>query len=106
MTDPRLEAAGIELLVLAPEQAEFRLSGHWRGRPVRWHVTLEALDHPGRRHAPAAPQYIELESAEASEIPVRVGLRIDRVDAAAVLKTGIMLRNYRRLRPGRHEWTP
>ncbi len=105
MTDARLEAAGIELVALAPERAEFRLPGRWQGRPVRWRVTLEALDHPSRRQL-AVPQYIELVPAGGEEVPVRVGLRIVRVDVPAVLKTGIMLRNYRRLRPGRHEWTP
>jgi len=73
---------------------------------VRWRVHLEALDHPDRHAGPEAAQYIEFAPADGPEIPVRVGLRIARLDVAAVLKTGIMLRNYRRLRPGRHEWTP
>lgn len=96
----RLAAAGIELLALAPERAEFRMAGRWLGRQVWWRVRLEAL---GRSRA-GVPQYIEIAREPGREVPVRIGLRIDRVDVAAVLKTAILLRNYRRLRPGRHEW--
>ncbi|RMG29001.1 MAG: hypothetical protein D6721_07210 [Gammaproteobacteria bacterium] len=96
-----LAAAGIELRSLTPSRAVFRFTGPFEGREVRWEARLRRLAPDSR-----APQYLEVGRPEAGCVPIEIGLRIPRVDRAAVLKTVIMVRNYRRLRTGRHEWNP
>ena len=38
-------------------------------------------------------------------VKIRIGLQLERIDPQVILKTIIMVRKYRRLRTGRHEFS-
>lgn len=80
-------------------RARIRFAGRFEGEPVVWDALILALDP-----ADDAPQYIEIGEAGPLGRRLTVGLKVPRLDAAALLKTTIMVRNYKRLRRGRHEF--
>lgn len=97
----RLQAAGedYELLeALTPQRARFRFIGSFSGREVIWDTTLVALGCVGVK------QYLEIGAATGEQRPIEVGLLVDELGTAAIQKTIIMIRNYRRLHEGRHEY--
>lgn len=76
-----------------------RFEGTFAGRAVNWHATVLAL---GSRQAIACTrQYIEIEAHTSGQPRVQIGLHVDRIDRATLLKTVVMVRNYKRLRHGR-----
>ena len=85
-----------------------RFEGPFEGRQVTWLATLQALlESPSTDLArqPAA-NYIEIGAAGPDSVPITVGLQVERIDPPTVRKAMIMIRRYRRLRRGRHEYTP
>jgi hypothetical protein len=77
--------------------AEVRFIGPFEGREIVWQARIE--------RSPGA-QFIDVGEPAGDTCPVRVGLRVAAIDAPAILKTIVMLRRYKRLRRGRHEFRP
>jgi hypothetical protein len=66
---------------------------------VVWDCDFLTLDA-----ARAARNFIDVGESGPQGVPVRVGLAVTRIDRPAIEKMILMIRNYRRLRPGRHEY--
>ena len=122
MSDPGAElaaylaSAGLPYRALSPlggTCVQVCFLGVFQGQSVAWDaeiLTLEEYDQRQGRHAPTpAPvrtwrQFIEIGMHAQQGVALRVGLAVPRIDAATVLRTMVMIRNYKRLRPGRHEF--
>ena len=122
MSDPCAElsaylaSAGLAYRALSPlggGVAQVRFLGSFQGQAVVWDaqiLTLQAYDQEQTRRAdrplPARTWYpfIEIGAPGQHGMPLRVGLGVACIDAATVLRTMVMIRNYKRLRPGRHEF--
>ncbi len=94
-----VEQHGIHYTLLEPlraERARFSFFGPFENREIRWDATLVALGS-GR-------SYIDIGAEAAGGRVVQVGLAVPVIDAAVVLRTIVMLRQYKRLRAGRHEF--
>lgn len=99
----------------ARDHAHIRFTGTFQGDEVIWDAVIVTLAHEFRERYPAGersttnvslPQFIEVGATENGMRKLRVGLNVPRIDAATLHKTIIMIRNYKRLRPGRHEYAP
>ena len=111
-----LAAAGLAYRTLSPlggAYVQIGFLGVFQGQPVAWDaeiLTLEEYDRRQDRLAPsAAPvrtwrQFIEIGGHTPQGVALRVGLAVPQIDAATVLRSIVMIRNYKRLRPGRHEF--
>lgn len=98
----RLAAAGTDYLlgsVLPGNCAELRFTGTLAGKRIIWDARILAQG----RHS-TAPQFIEIAAAGYPQRRVTIGLNVDEIDAPVLQKTIIMLRKYRRLHVGRHEF--
>ncbi len=122
MSDPGVELAaylartGLPYQTLSPlggASAQVRFLGVFQGQAVAWDaqiLTLGAYDQEQMRRAPTPPRertwqaFIEIGTPAEHGVPLRVGLAVPQIDAATVLRTIVMIRNYKRLRPGRHEF--
>lgn len=95
-------------LLDAPDGRTLRLrfEGRLEGRPVTWLATLHALAQSQSADATrqGAANYIEIGEAGCDTVPITVGLQVERIDLPTVRKAMIMIRRYKRLRPGRHEY--
>jgi len=94
-----IEQHGIRYTLLEPlraERARFSFSGPFENREIRWDATLVALAS-GR-------SYIDIGAEAGGRRIVQIGLAVPVIDAAVVLRTIVMLRQYKQLRAGRHEF--
>ena len=109
-----LASRGSEYLLLSPlpdSVADVRFIGRFDGRDVVWEMRLYTLDRYAieRGNAPAAPDVrprglMVIEPLAGQTMRVEVALRLPEIGEPAVRKTIVMLRNYRRLRPGLRTW--
>ena len=83
-----------------------RFEGRFEGRQVAWLATLLALaeSQPTDPTRQPAPNYIEVGEADLDTVPITVGLQVERIDPPTVRKAMIMIRRYKRLHRGRHEY--
>jgi hypothetical protein len=94
------------------QQVRVRFTGSFQGRDVVWDCHFTTLnvrrkDHTGstERDQEQAPRnFIEIDEPGASGIPIRVGLDLPFIDMPAIRKMIIMVRNYKGLHRGRHEF--
>lgn len=108
-----LDRSGLPWLVIEQTNdcAELRFTGPFEGREVVWHctfVTLQAELNRLAQESPRAPDslrnFIEIGEPGASGVPIRVGLALPRIDPPAIEKMIHMVRLYKFLRRGRHEY--
>ncbi|MFA7592203.1 MAG: hypothetical protein WCY26_00525 [Thiohalobacteraceae bacterium] len=87
---------------LGGREARLRFSGRFDGEDVVWDAELVAL--AATEDAPL--QYLDIGVPGPRGVPIRIGLAVAAIDRSTLLKTIIMVRNYKRLRRGRHEFGP
>jgi hypothetical protein len=97
------------------ERAHIQFTGMFQGNEVIWDAVIVTLAYYYREqyHAgklPGAdfslPQFIEVEAAADGMWKLKVGLNVPCIDDATLRKTIIMIRNYKRLHLGLHEYEP
>lgn len=110
----RLQRQGQRYEALSPvdqPRVQVRFPGHFEGRDVIWDACLQTLRYE-YEHAASRPkrspatlrQYILIEPAVDDRMPITVALNVPQFDEPSILKTIIMIHNYKRLRLGRHEF--
>jgi hypothetical protein len=110
--DQYLADSGQDFIIagkLHDQQAHVRFTGTFHGQAVVWDcefVTLagEAERTAGATASSAVRNFIEVTEAGPHGVPIRVGLDIARIDRPAIEKMIIMIRNYKNLHYGRHEY--
>ncbi|MGA7799619.1 MAG: hypothetical protein WCC36_02315 [Gammaproteobacteria bacterium] len=101
--------AGVQCLSPLPDsRARIRFSGVFQGREVLWDMRLYTLrryaqEHPGQEPG-TLRAFIDIAPDEDGQYRLEVGLDVPVIDEPTVRKAVLMIRNYRRLRLGRHEW--
>ena len=108
----RLEATGRPYEALMPlggNAARVRFLGTLEGSEVLWNATLITLEHycrglPPAERALGVRQFIALAPVQDGRGSITIALNVPRIDGPAILKTIIMIRQWKRLRPGRHEY--
>lgn len=101
----RAELAGADFAAVTEldgPAARIRFIGRFQDEEVVWDAQLIALAPLD----PDAPQFLEIGAPDAQGVPIRIGLNVPRIDRPTVMKTLIMVRNYKLLRAGRHEFGP
>jgi hypothetical protein len=90
------------------DHVHVRFTGPFRGRQVTWDARIITLAHAARSRPANGTaklrQFIEVGRDNGGTRQLRIGLNLDRIDEPAILKTIIMIRQYRRLQEGRHEY--
>ena len=90
------------------QRKRVRFRGPFLGTEVEWDATIVTLEQlwresGGGQNRPLRP-FIHIGPEGEHGRLLTVGLAVPRIDRAVVEKTRIMIRNYKRLAPGRHEW--
>ena len=91
-----------------PDRADITFKARFEGEMLSWQATVMTLSWYARQESPrratANRQFIDMQTPKNGTCRVSVGLCVDRIDPQVLMKTVIMLRQYKRLRPGRHEY--
>jgi len=112
--DSRVPAGrqAIRYTLLAPlrdHEAHFAFDGPFEGETVRWDARLLTLAE-AIRTGRAGPEtrtrrpFIDIGEATPAGRALTVALDIEQIDEPTLLRTIIMIRQYKRLRTGRHEF--
>lgn len=86
---------------LLPGRARFTFTGPFQGKIILWNATLRAFDSASASAAKTVSS-IDVGEMTAAGRALTITLDIPAVDEAAILRTIIMIRQYKRLRPGHH----
>lgn len=95
--------------VLSPEHCRIQFTGMFNNKQVVWDVCIRTLrDYANDIQTNKAAQislkqFIEIEQGEACYRALVV-LKLHEIDTAAIGRTIIMIRKYKRLHLGRHEY--
>lgn len=105
----QVAGSGKDYLVIAKDagqrQVQIRFLGTLQGREVIWNARLLALC--GESRVSAHPrQFIEVSPRDALDYDLTIGLAVPEIDRATILKAMIMIRKYKRLHVGYHEFGP
>ncbi|MGD8407324.1 MAG: hypothetical protein PVG50_02175 [Thiohalophilus sp.] len=110
----RLQQEGRRYQALSPinqSRVHIQFPGHFQEQEIIWDAQLFTLEHEYRQHTSDARQssqtcrqYIEISPGKDHLVPITVALNVPEFDEPAILKTMIMIHNYKRLRFGRHEF--
>jgi len=103
--------------LLQPIQAQlarFRFDATFQNKPVHWQAELLTLEYYYQRGVESGlyakeavvslQQFIEIAPQESDPRPIRIVLALPQITRASLLKTIIMIRNYKRLHTGRHSY--
>jgi hypothetical protein len=101
---------------LGGQTAHIRFRGPFQGDEVLWDthlITLQEIYRQGNatgkypeKDTISLSQFIEINEKDTAEVTLTVGIDVPVIDTPTVLKTIIMIHNYKRLRHGRHEYGP
>ena len=112
---PQREQQSDDYQALSPldqPRIHIRFDGHFQGRQIIWDADLRTLKYEHEQTTtekqPGGPlhQYIHIHPADGERIPITVAFNVPQFDEPTILKTMIMIHNYKRLRLGRHEFGP
>ncbi len=100
---PTASGEAYELLETAKDATwvRIRFRGPFEGREVVWDARLYALRVP---HPVAPRPFFNIFPRRKNGVPIRIGLDVERLDTPTLRKAIIMVRQYKRLRRGRHEF--
>lgn len=113
----RLHEAPDSYLLHQPYQndiARFYFLGRFQDHEVIWDATLMTLEHfvqlgcSEGRYCPGETlmlqQFIHISDEDIEPLPIKIVHDIPGIDEARILKTIIMIRNYKRLHRGEHHY--
>lgn len=86
-----------ELLAATPDEARLRFIGPFGGAEVVWEARV-------RRVGAGESRYIAVGTRSADAIALEVGLDVAAIDEPTLRKTLVMIRQWKHLHPGRHEF--
>ncbi len=109
-----LKVLGSDYLVTnrdGDQACEIKFIGTFNDSPVVWHASIQTLKHyvDQLREANKEPgvvklqQFLEIEPIK-EFFRIDIGLNLAKIDEAAIKRAIIMIRKYKRLHIGRHEY--
>jgi hypothetical protein len=105
-TTPRCHDIVSEAELLGPvggTSLHLRFDGPFEGRTVTWDATFTTLAACSGAPAPLR-NFIDIGDESGRGLTLTVGLNVPRIDLPTVRKTMMMIRQYKRLSRGRHEY--
>lgn len=101
---------------LGGQTAHIQFKGPFQGEEVLWDthlITLQEIYRQGiatgkflAKDRISLSQFIEINEKDTAKVALTIGVDVPVIDTPTVLKTIIMIHNYKRLRYGRLEYGP
>ena len=86
--------------VVGENQVKVEFAGRFAQRKVVWLATIRCLPN-----GIGSKQYIDVQLKESGNPRVEIGLPLETVDEPTILKSILMIRHYKNLKEGRHEFS-
>jgi len=116
-----MESGHIDYERCGPEADDWAVicfDGSFQGQAVSWRAEVQTLERiyrgalAGRNLPPGSPlelqQFIDIPQPPRPGVPAAIHIALDvaRLDHPTLLKTVVMVRQYKRLKLGRHDYGP
>jgi len=90
---------------LPSNKVYIQFEGKLDGKSVVWNACIRTIEEYALSHEVSEDpkQFIDI-TIDHGVYKLEIGLNIKLIDAATIERTIIMIRNYKRLQPGRHEY--
>jgi len=93
------------LINFNPSLAHIRFSGKLNNNNVIWDAQIHTLKSIVQTNNKIGiKQFIEIEINDTELKPIKIGLNVTTITKPVLLKTVIMITNYKKLKQGRHEY--
>jgi|GEM_PF-815705 len=91
--------------VLPAQRVRLVFAGSFKGEAVVWNACIETIEAYAQHHRVEADpqQFIDIR-CENHAYWIHIGLNLQQIDQAVIERSIIMVRNYKRLSEGRHEY--
>lgn len=91
--------------ILPADRVRLVFAGRFNGKPVVWNACIETIEAYARHHPvdEDPQQFIDIRR-ENDAYWIHIGLNLQQIDQAVIERSMIMVRNYKRLCEGRHEY--
>lgn len=89
---------------LPAARAKIRFLGEFMGRRVIWNMQLNAAPHRHNSHKAEQGSSYTIYKDEALAYHIELHLDVTQIDEPCIQKTLIMIRQYKRLALGHHQW--
>lgn len=91
--------------VLPANRVRLVFAGPFKDEPVVWNACIETIEAYSQHHRVGADpqQFIDIRR-ENDAYWIHIGLNLQQIDQAVIERSIIMVRNYKRLSEGRHEY--
>jgi len=87
-----------------PQQKTFTFIGHLHGKAIIWNTRLRTLQSLAQtQQLNQLQQFIHIQN-EHNSYRLEIALYLKQIDLAAIKRTIIMIRNYKNLRSGQHNY--
>lgn len=89
------------------QHAHIQFKGPFQGQIVTWDTHLFTVDYYAKQQnldSGELKQFIEIEALEFIDMKLTVALKVSAINNATIEKTMIMIRQYKKLSVGRHEY--
>jgi hypothetical protein len=94
-----------QLISLKPTKAHIQFSGMLNNKNVIWDATIQTLSSLAAPNAKdGIKQYIDIPKQHSKLTSISVALNVEKISTPEILKTIIMITNYKNLKTGRHEY--
>ena len=97
-----------KIINLADTHAEVEFEGSFLHQPVTWRATIATLDHYQNQMSGGQKlerQFIEIPANQhGSTKLITIGLKVSKITEAILTMTVTMIRQYKKLGEGRHEF--
>ena len=92
---------------LNSEHAHFHFEGLFNNKKVNWDTQLLTLSEYIKQKKlknTALKQFIEIESSQSESVKITIVLNVTKINTPTIKKTMIMIKQYKNLMVGRHEF--
>ena len=93
------------LISLSSTLAHVQFNGKLNNKDVIWNAEIQTLNSTTDANSKSGiRQYIDIEITEAKLKMIKIGLNVKTITSPEILKTIIMITNYKNLKQGMHEF--
>ena len=93
-----------KIISLEPTLAHIQFPGKFNNNNVTWDAKIYTLKSLATTAKQGLKQFIDITNQDNEKLSISIALNVNKISTPEILKTIIMINNYKNLKVGRHEY--